>query len=579
MDKRVLYAVIVSMGILLVWTKLFPPVKPPAQQQQPAASAPSVPATGAPQAQPPAEKSAPAPEKTAEKTTPATEKAAEKTPEKAAEKTAPKPPAIETTFEQPGHYRASFTSWGAAPEHWVLLAPQYKEDDPKATNKQARPIDLVRTASPNLPVTITFPSSAFTLPVDAAWTPQPSEPGTLVYTWDSGDVHVEKRFTQVPGTYEVHLAVTVENRGDKVLSHHFQIQMHGWQDPTVKPGGFLSRRVSQTEGLCDLGGKLKKANLEGLQKKALDEIGSVRWIGVGEQYFVTAAALKQSAETRRCDVFGTPDGAISAILTDEERKVEAHGKTTYELALFFGPKILSQLDAVKAGGVDAGMGTAVDYGWTEAIARPMLAVLKGIHVAIPNWGFAIIILTILLKALTWWPTSRSMKSMKSMAKLKPEMDKLREKYGNDKQRMNVEVMNLYKQHGVNPLGGCLPVLIQMPIYIALYAMLGNSVELYRSGFVLWIRDLTAPDPYYVLPILTGVIMFVQQRLSPAPPDPQQKTMMYIMPVMFTAFSIFLPAGLTVYILTNTILTMLQQWWNNRGEKPARPKVLAKPARA
>ena len=121
--------------------------------------------------------------------------------------------------------------------------------------------------------------------------------------------------------------------------------------------------------------------------------------------------------------------------------------------------------------------------------------------------------------------------------------------------MNLEVMELYKKHGINPLGGCLPMLIQMPIYIALYSMLGNSVELYRSGFVGWIHDLTAPDPFFVLPLLTGVLMFVQQKLSPTPPDPQQKMMMYMMPVMFTAFSIFLPAGLTIYILTNTLLTM------------------------
>jgi YidC/Oxa1 family membrane protein insertase len=169
-----------------------------------------------------------------------------------------------------------------------------------------------------------------------------------------------------------------------------------------------------------------------------------------------------------------------------------------------------------------------------------------------------------------------MKSMKAMAKLKPEMDKLKERYGEDKQRMNVEVMNLYKKHGINPLGGCLPMLIQMPIYLAFYAMLGNSVELYRSAFVGWIHDLTAPDPYYALPLATGALTYLQQKLSPTPPDPQQKAMMYMMPLMFTGISLMVPAGLTVYFLTNSILTILQQWWMNRGERPAgRPQ----PARA
>jgi YidC/Oxa1 family membrane protein insertase len=160
------------------------------------------------------------------------------------------------------------------------------------------------------------------------------------------------------------------------------------------------------------------------------------------------------------------------------------------------------------------------------------------------------------------------------------MDKLKERFGDDKNKLNMATMELYKKHGVNPLGGCLPLLLQMPVYFALYSMLGNSVELYRSPFVGWIRDLTAADPYFVLPVLTGILMFVQQKTQPTPPDPQQKTMMYMMPVMFTAFSIFLPAGLTIYILTNTLLTFVQQMWMNRGDKPARPKAAAiKPARA
>jgi YidC/Oxa1 family membrane protein insertase len=261
-----------------------------------------------------------------------------------------------------------------------------------------------------------------------------------------------------------------------------------------------------------------------------------------------------------------------------QHNLAPHEKAELEIAGFMGPKLVDQLDALKVGSVDAQLGKAMNYGWTEAIARPMLAVLKGIHWAIPNWGLAIIALTILLKLITWWPTTKSMKSMKSMAKLKPEMDRLKEKYGDDKNRMNTEVMELYKKHGINPLGGCLPMLIQMPIYIALYSMLGNSVELYRSAFVGWIHDLTAPDPYFVLPLLTGVLMFAQQKLSPAPPDPQQKMMGYMMPVMFTAISLFLPSGLTIYILTNTLLTMLQQWWMNRHEpKPSKPA--AKPAKA
>jgi YidC/Oxa1 family membrane protein insertase len=262
-----------------------------------------------------------------------------------------------------------------------------------------------------------------------------------------------------------------------------------------------------------------------------------------------------------------------------EKKIDAQQKGEWELAGFFGPKVLPMLDAVKVGGQEARLGDAINYGWTELIARPMLWVLQAIHKVFPNWGLCIILLTLLVKAITWWPTQKSMKSMQEMSKLKPEIDKLKAKYGEDKTKFNAAVMELYKQRGVNPLGGCLPILIQMPIYIALYSMLGNSVELYRSGFVFWIKDLTAADPYYVTPLLTGAIMFVQQKLQPASPDAQQKTLMYIMPVMFTALSMFLPSGLTLYILTNTLLSIGQQWLIKRQSGPAGTVGTTKPAKA
>jgi YidC/Oxa1 family membrane protein insertase len=332
--------------------------------------------------------------------------------------------------------------------------------------------------------------------------------------------------------------------------------------------------------MCDVNGKLKHAELKTLLEKPIDEVGQVRWIGSDEKYFLAAMAMQPNpSESSRCWVQATQFGKITSSLLTAERKIAPKEKTSYEFAGFMGPKFLHQLDAVKVGGVDAHLGDAVNYGWTEAIARPMLAVLKAVHAGIPNWGLAIIVLTILLKAITWWPTTKSMKSMREMAKLKPELDKLKAKYGDDKQKFNLATMELYKQKGISPLGGCLPMLIQMPIYIALYAMLGNSVELYRSSFVGWITDLTAPDPFYVTPILTGVLMFAQQKTAPTPSDPQQKMMQIMMPIMFTAFSIFLPAGLTIYILTNTLLTMAQQLWMNRQDGPLGRPATVKPAKA
>jgi len=576
MDKRVLLASVVSMGVMLVVVAFFkkPEHKP---AEQPAASAPAT-------ANPDTAQAAQA--------KPDEKPAADKKPENKDEKTegppappAAKAPAVETTIEQPKRYRGTFTSEGAAPSHWVLLDPQYKEDNPRESNKQAEPIDLIKTRVPNLPLVITFPSSAFNLPPDAVWNVAPvGSDGAITYTWENETTRVTKRFVPLPGTYELKLTVTVENKSDKPAAHYFRMQMHTWHDPAIKPGGMFSRRVGQTAAECLAGGKVKKGNLEELQKKPIEVRGDIAWVAVGEQYFLTAAALAKGPEEKVCNLGAAADGSMTSILTVGQREVPAHGKTQYDLAVFMGPKILSQLDAVQVGGVSAKLGDIMEYGWgglLEWLARPMLAVLKAFHWVVPNWGVAIIFLTIVLKALTWLPTQKSMKSMKAMAKLKPEMDKLKERFGDDKNALNMATMELYKKHGVNPLGGCLPIAIQMPIYIALYSMLGNSVELYRSPFVFWIRDLTAADPYFVLPIVTGLLMFLQQITQPTPADSQQKTMMYITPVMYTAFSIFLPAGLTIYILTNTILTFLQQWLLKRGDdNPARPtKAVAKPARA
>jgi YidC/Oxa1 family membrane protein insertase len=465
----------------------------------------------------------------------------------------------------------------------VLTNPQFKETVTDADGKKhLEQINLVRTRGAELPLTISFPQSDFTLPPDAAYTRNPGdEPAQTVYWYENDQVRVEKRYTFPQDSYRVELKVIVENKTDKPLAEHLQMNMFGHQDPNVKAGGMFSQRYAQTEGQCFVNGKLKKADLESLLKKNVDEVGSARWIGIDEKYFIAAIAYGSGpGEQERCWVSGRQDGLINASLLAAERKIPPKGKTTYEFSGYFGPKFLHLLDDVKVGGQDARLGDAVAYGWTEAIARPMLAVLKAIYRVVPNWGAAIIILTLLIKVVTWWPTQKSMKSMREMAKLKPEVDKLKERYGEDKQKFNMAVMALYKERGINPVGGCLPMLIQMPIYIALYSMLGNSVELYRSTFMFWIRDLTAPDPFYVMPLLTGALMFLQQKFSPQSPDSsQQKAMMYTMPLMFTAFSIFLPSGLTIYILTNTLLTMLQQLIMNRTGQGPVGRPAAKPAKA
>jgi len=563
-DKRVLYTVAISMGILLVWTKFLMPKPEPAKP--PVAGAPVV-------ASPIAA--------TAGDGGTAVGPAAPNAPNAPVAPVAelPPPPADRpaaelSRIEQAGLYKSEWSTWGAAPTLFELSHPRFRAEYILAGGKtELRQIQLVDTKGPFAPLVVTLPDSGIELSPEAAWQKLPSAEGALSYAWENPQVRVEKHYTFPTGSYEVRLKVTVENKSNQALSVPLQLALSGWQDPSAKPGGMFSAHAAQTEGMCDLNGKLKNKDFASLRKAPLELVGQVKWVGIDRKYFIAAMAAG-GAEEKKCHVSALADGTITATLRFAERTIAPKTRSEWELGGFFGPKVLAQLDDVKVGGQDARLGDAVDYGWKEVLARPMLAVLKAVHYVVPNWGFAIIVLTLLIKAVTWWPTQKSMKSMREMSKLKPEIDKLKARFGEDKQKFNAAMMALYKERGVNPLGGCLPMLIQMPMYIALYSMLGASVELYRSGFLYWIKDLTAADPYYVTPLLTGAIMFLQQRLTPASPDTQQKAMMYLMPVMFTAFSVFLPAGLTIYILTNTLLSMGQQWLINRADGP-----LGKPAKA
>ena len=234
----------------------------------------------------------------------------------------------------------------------------------------------------------------------------------------------------------------------------------------------------------------------------------------------------------------------------------ARGTALYSFEIYVGPKDISLLTEPGVGLEDS-----IDFWIVGFLSKPMLHLLRWFYGLIPHWAVAIVMLTVLVKlALLYW-TQKSFTQMQRMAQLKPMMEALKEKYGKDKERLNQEMMALYKREKVNPLGGCLPMLLQMPVWIALYRTIYASVDLYQAPLGLWIQDLSAPDPYYVLPLLLGLSMFGQQRLTPTTVDnAQAKMMMYMMPVMFTVFMLFLPSGLNLYIFVNTLLSMAQQYY-------------------
>ncbi|GBE46213.1 membrane protein insertase YidC [bacterium BMS3Bbin11] len=226
--------------------------------------------------------------------------------------------------------------------------------------------------------------------------------------------------------------------------------------------------------------------------------------------------------------------------------------------MYIGPKEIRRLKKAAPG-----LDLTVDYGWLTPISSPLYWLLDKIHIVVGNWGWAIIILTMLIK-LAFFPLSAaSYKSMANMRRMTPRIKTLKERYGDDKQKLNQAMMKLYKEEKINPLGGCLPVLIQIPVFIALYWALLESVELRQAPWIFWIRDLSAPDPYFVLPILMGASMLGQQMLSAVAMDPLQKKIMMAMPIVFTFFFLFFPSGLVLYWTVNNLLTIAQQYTINK----------------
>lgn len=214
--------------------------------------------------------------------------------------------------------------------------------------------------------------------------------------------------------------------------------------------------------------------------------------------------------------------------------------------------------------VAPGLDLAVDYGILTVIAAPLFWVLAVINKLVQNWGVAIILLTVLIKLIFFPLSAKSYRSMAQMRVLGPKLQKLKEQYGDDRQRLHTAMMELYKTEKVNPLGGCLPVVVQIPVFIALYWALLNSVEMRQAPFMLWINDLSVPDPYYILPIVMGATMFIQTKLNPTPPDPIQAKVMMIMPLAMSVFFFFFPAGLVLYWVVNNVLSISQQWYVTRN---------------
>jgi YidC/Oxa1 family membrane protein insertase len=290
------------------------------------------------------------------------------------------------------------------------------------------------------------------------------------------------------------------------------------------------------------------------------------WVAMLQHYFLSAWLPKNGTPrefyTRKLD-----GGLYAAGVILPAGSIEPGKSAVLAAQLYAGPQEQDKL-AKLAPGLDL----TVDYGWLTIIAVPLFWVLSWFYRWVGNWGIAIILLTVVIKLLFYPLSEASYRSMAKMRVLAPKLQRLKEQYGSDRQRLQQAMMELYKTEKINPLGGCLPIVVQIPVFIALYWVLLASVELRHAPFALWIKDLATPDPWFVLPILMGATMIIQTRLNPEPPDPVQAKVMKIMPIAFSVFFFFFPAGLVLYWLVNNVLSIAQQWHINRvlGRASLRP---------
>ena len=389
-------------------------------------------------------------------------------------------------------------------------------------------------------------------------------------TWKSETgIEVIKRYRFERGQYVVRVTQEVRNLSDQpiVARRYAQLQRTDLHDPNE------SNFISTYTGGVYYGpeSKYKKQAFKDMTKQALDVTITDGWIAMIQHYFMAAwippVGQLQHFYTK---VVNDPAGESRYIIGkySEPMVIAAGASHAFVDRLFVGPKLQNTLASIAPG-----LELTVDYGWLTIIAQPIFWLLEKLHALFGNWGWAIIVLTILIKLAFYKLSEASYKSMAGMRKLAPRMKAIKDRYGDDKERFNQAVMELYQKEKINPLGGCLPILVQIPVFIALYWVLLESVELRHAPFIFWLTNLTAPDPYYVLPLVMGVSMFVQQKLSPPPPDPIQEKIIMTLPVVFTIFFAFFPAGLVLYWTVNNLLSIAQQWYitNKIEQEDARKK--------
>ena len=387
-------------------------------------------------------------------------------------------------------------------------------------------------------------------------------PVTLTFSWQSpGNLIFEKKFSFFPDTYLINLEVRVKNLSDTPVQGNLSLAL-------------INRVPESTQYSFEGPSALIDNSLEQVKIKNIEDkniyTGKVGWTAIESRYFLSGIIPAEQSDSRM-QLILRPDSMLENRYVGPEKTLSPGMEQSFAFDLYFGPKSLRILKSL-----NKGLDRLVHFGMFDILAKPCLWLMNEIHDFIPNYGVAIILLTLLIKIALWPLGNKSYKSMNEMKRIQPLMAEIREKYKDDKRKMNEELMNLYKIYKVNPMGGCLPMVLQIPVFFALYRMLYEAIELRHAPFFGWINDLSAPDrlfsfgfsipfmdPPYGIPVLTiimGATMLLQQKMSPPPGDPGQARMMMFMPVIFTVIFINFSSGLVLYWLVNNILSIAQQYY-------------------
>lgn len=392
----------------------------------------------------------------------------------------------------------------------------------------------------------------------------------LVWTDPATGVRVEKTYVFKRGSYQIDLRTRIVNNGEQAvdLTPYYQLTRHG---EAPRGESFFLYTYTGPAFYTDAR-KFQKVPFKDIQegKAEFEKTADNGWVGLVQHHFVSAW-LPQGGVKREYYTRALGDGRYSAGVILAEGSLAPGQQKTFTVPLYAGPQNQTLLEKTAPG-----LDLSRDYGWLTPLAYPIFWSLEKIERLVGNWGWAIIILTILIKLALYPLSAAGYKSMAKMKKLTPRLQQLKETYGDDRAKLHQAMAEMYKTEKINPLGGCLPILIQIPVFIALYWVLLAAVEMRGAPWIGWITDLTAPDPWFILPIVMGITSVLQVKLNPQPMDPMQAKIMMIMPVAFTVMFVFFPAGLVLYWVVNNILSIAQQWAINRqvvdGGKPAAGKA-------